>query len=143
MLDQNDSQYLFSSVKKASFLEVIWNNRYSILNLVLLGITFDSEKWYKTFPFQNYPHGSRHCRLSNKKFPSLLVLQIIVFLWKNYVFFMTNKHVSTLYLYDNWQWRLSCGLFVWQPTVMFAMWIIFKKKSRISFLIIESDFLEN
>ena len=28
------------------------------------------------------------------------------------------------YLYDNWYWRLPCGIFVWQPTLTAAMWII-------------------
>ena len=28
------------------------------------------------------------------------------------------------YLYDNQQWRLPCGFFVWQPTVTAAMWIL-------------------
>ena len=32
----------------------------------------------------------------------------------------TKNMFSTLYLYDNWQWWLSCEFFVWQPTVTAA-----------------------
>ena len=73
--------------------------------------------------------------------PSLLVvMQIIlmtavtvgchtnnhIFMKKKKIVFMTNKRASTLQFYDNR--RLPCGLFVWQLTVMAAMWIIFKRK---------------
>ena len=40
--------------------------RYSILNLVFWGITFKSEKLYKTYILTNNPQSTLHCRLSYK-----------------------------------------------------------------------------
>ena len=100
-------------IKKKIYLK----KRYSIWNLVSWGITFDSEKWYKTFLLQNYPHGSRHCQLSYKysswQSSLLVVRQIIIFvLWK--ICMTTDSGGCRPYM-----------LFLWQPTVTAAIWIIF------------------
>jgi hypothetical protein len=74
--------------------------------------------------------------------PSLLVvIKIILFFWKKYVFLllinmfyhficMTTDSESChgCYLYDNWPWRLPCGLFKKKSYIISHYWKWFPRK---------------